>query len=91
MVSGDLELRHLDEDLLFRLAEVGGEGIHDEGSCPSRSRGHAAPRSRSAAASWPTSGVRRRGSRPRPGRSSSPWSVTVRCWACRPSRPRTSW
>lgn len=31
---GDLELRHLDEDLLYRLAAVGGEGIHDEGFMP---------------------------------------------------------
>ncbi|MBD8000248.1 GNAT family N-acetyltransferase [Oerskovia gallyi] len=34
VVSGDLELRHLDEDLLYRLAVVGGEGIHDEGFMP---------------------------------------------------------
>lgn len=34
VVSGDLELRHLDEDLLFQLAAVGGEGIHDEGFMP---------------------------------------------------------
>lgn len=34
VVSGDLELRHLDEDLLYRLAAVGGEGIHDEGFMP---------------------------------------------------------
>ncbi|MFF2620556.1 GNAT family N-acetyltransferase [Oerskovia jenensis] len=34
VVSGDLELRHLDEDLLYGLAAVGGEGIHDEGFMP---------------------------------------------------------
>jgi len=34
VVSGDLELRHLDEDLLYRLAALGGEGIHDEGFMP---------------------------------------------------------
>lgn len=34
VVSGDLELRYLDEDLLFQLAALGGEGIHDEGFMP---------------------------------------------------------
>jgi RimJ/RimL family protein N-acetyltransferase len=34
VVSGDLELRYLDEDLLFQLAVVGGEGIHDPGAMP---------------------------------------------------------
>lgn len=34
VVSGDLELRHLDEDLLFQLAALGGEGIHDEDFMP---------------------------------------------------------
>lgn len=34
VVSGDLELRALDEDLLFQLAAVGGEGVHDEDLMP---------------------------------------------------------
>jgi RimJ/RimL family protein N-acetyltransferase len=34
VVSGDLELRYLDDDLLFRLAALASQGIHSEDAMP---------------------------------------------------------